>query len=112
MAITADVLRELHRIHKQLTDLRDRLDRGPKQIRAADGSVARLNAELEEARETAKRARVQVDEKQLQLRERESRISDLQSKLNSAASNREYQALKEQIAADKQANSVLEDEIL
>ena len=53
-----------------------------------------------------------VDERQLQLREREARIQDLESKLNSASSNREYQALKEQIAADKQANSVLEDEIL
>jgi predicted nucleic acid-binding Zn-ribbon protein len=32
--------------------------------------------------------------------------------MNQAASNREYQTLKEQIAADKQANNVLSDEIL
>ncbi len=50
--------------------------------------------------------------KQLQLREREARIKDLQVKLNTCSSNREYQALKEQIAADQQANSVLSDEIL
>ena len=112
MAITADVLRELHRIHKQLTDLRDRLDRGPKQVRAAVGNVARLEAELEQARASTQRARLQVDDRQLQLKEREARIADLQKKLNSAASNREYQAFKEQIAADLQANSVLEDEIL
>ena len=112
MAITAEVLRELHRIHKQLTDLRDRLQRGPRQIKVADASVARMEAELEEVREMFKRVRVQGDERQLQLKEREARIADLQNKLNTAASNREYQALKEQIAADKQANSVLEDEIL
>lgn len=112
MSISAEVLRQLHRIHRQRTDLRDRLERGPKQIRAAEGSVARLENDLEDARGTAKRARVSVDERQLQLREREARIGDLQKKLNSAASNREYQALKEQIAADQQANSVLEDEIL
>ncbi len=34
------------------------------------------------------------------------------AKLNTAASNREFSLLKEQIAADKQANSVLSDEIL
>ena len=111
MAISADILRELHRIHRQLTDLRERLERGPKQIRAADGSVARLKAALDEIREGLTRARVQVDERQLQLKGREARIEDLQGKLNAANSNREYQTLKEQIAADKQANSVLEDEI-
>lgn len=112
MPVTADILRELHRIHKQLTDLRDRLDRGPRQIRAAEGSVTRMQAELDESKETFQRARVLGDERQLQLKEREARIVDLQGKLNTAASNREYQSLKDQIAADKQANSVLEDEIL
>ena len=35
MSITAAALRELHRIHQQLAELRDRLERGPKQVRAA-----------------------------------------------------------------------------
>ena len=43
---------------------------------------------------------------------REDRIEDLKAKLNTAASNREYDTLKEQIAADQQANAVLSDEIL
>ncbi len=37
---------------------------------------------------------------------------DLKAKLNIAASNREYDLLKEQIEADQQANAVLSDEIL
>ncbi len=112
MAISADALRELHRIHRQLTDLRERLEKGPNQIRAAEAGIARFQTTLDGIREDLKRAKIQGDERQLQLKERESRISDLQGKLNTAASNREYQALKEQIAADEQANSVLEDEIL
>ena len=36
----------------------------------------------------------------------------MRGKLNAANSNKEYQALKEQIAADEMANSVLSDEIL
>ena len=53
-----------------------------------------------------------ADRRQLQLRERENRIASLEGKMNAAKENREYQTLKEQIAADKQANNVLSDEIL
>ena len=37
--IGTSVLRILHRIHRQLTDLRERLDRGPRQVRAAETNV-------------------------------------------------------------------------
>ena len=57
------------------------------------------------------RVRAGAHEKQMQLDERETRVKDLQGKLNTCSSNREFQALKEQIAADDQANSVLADEI-
>ena len=56
--------------------------------------------------------RVAADQKQLQLKAGEEKIKDLKRKLNAAASNREYQILKEQIAADDMAKSVLEDEII
>ena len=53
-----------------------------------------------------------VDKKQLQLKTGEDKVKDLRYKLNASTSNREYQALLEQIAADEMANSVLADEIL
>ncbi len=112
MSITGTALRELHRIHKQLTDLRGRLDRGPKQIAASEGAVRRLEMEAEQSREAHKKARISSDEKQLQLKSREAKIDDLKAKLNLANSNKEFQTLKDQIAADQQANLVLEDEIL
>jgi hypothetical protein len=112
MSSTANALRELHRIHRQLTDLRSRLERGPKQIKGGEANVQKLAAELEQVKEAFKKARIQSDEKQLQLRAREDRLAQIKVKLNAASSNREYQAFLEQIAADKQANSVLSDEIL
>lgn len=112
MSVTAEALRELHRIHRQLADLRSRLAQGPKQIQLGETTVKRLEEEYKQAKENAKQARIAVDAKQLQLRQREARIADLKGKLNACGSNREYQALKEQIAADEQANRVLEDEIL
>lgn len=112
MNISAEALRELHRIHRQLTDLRERYDRGPKQIAAVEASVKRLELEWEQAKDATKKTKIAADQRQLQLKGREDKIRELQGKLNQASSNREFQALKEQIAADEQANSVLSDEIL
>ncbi len=112
MTITAAALRELHRIHRQITDLRGRLERGPKQIKGNLANVARLDELVNERQETLKAAKMASDGKQLQLRSNEDRIIELKGKLNAAASNKEFQALKEQIAASEMANSVLSDEIL
>jgi uncharacterized protein len=112
MAVTAAALRELHRIHRQLTDLRDRIERGPKQIRAREANLAKLVDELTKLQADHKAARVRSDQKQLLLKSGEDKIENLKVKLNASASNREYQALKDQIAADQMAGSVLADEIL
>jgi len=112
MSVTASALRELHRIHRQLTDLRERKDRGPKQIKARETNLTRLSDELTKIQADHKGARVRSDQKQLLLKSGEDKIESLKAKLNAAASNREYQALKDQIAADQMAGSVLADEIL
>ena len=110
--VDLSVLRTLHRIHKQLADLKDRRDRGPRQIRAGAAGIKQREDVLNELRETLKTMRKNIDQKQLQMKSNEQKIKDLDTKLNAAASNREYQILKDQIAADKMANSVLEDEII
>ena len=112
MSVSAEVLRELHRIHRQLADLRERLDRGPRQIRAREANVVQCETDLESARESVKQTKKTADQKQLDLKSGESKIEDLKAKLNTCSSNKEYQTLLEQIAAAEMANSVLADEIL
>jgi predicted nucleic acid-binding Zn-ribbon protein len=112
MAYTAEALRELHRIYRQLTDVRERFERGPKQVRARETNLARLNEELTKIQGEVKAARVRADQKQLLLKSGEEKIKGLAGKLNAANSNREYQAIKDQIAADEMANSVLADETI
>jgi len=112
MSVTAAALRALHRIHQQLSELRDRLERGPKQVRTREANVAQLEAKLNEARERVKQTQMAVDRKQLDLKSGEQKVIDLRVKLNACSSNREYQALLEQIAAAEMAGSVLSDEIL
>lgn len=112
MSVTAAVLRELHRILRQLSDLKNRLQRGPRQIQVAESAIQRVDEELAANKERLTRTRITADQKELQLRQRENRIVDIKTKLNACSTNREYQAFLEQIAADEQANSVLSDEIL
>lgn len=109
---STEILRKLHRIHRQLTDLRQRRDRGPKQISIRQANVGHQEQQLAQVQAEAKACRVAADEKQLQFKAREGKIKELKGKLNAAASNREYQVLKDQIAADDMANSVLADEVL
>lgn len=109
---TLDVLRTLHRIHRQLVDLRERLARGPRLLQARQAHVQRMEDRLAQFHAEAKALRMVLDQKQLQLREGEERVQRYQRQLNEAKSNAEYQALQEQIKAVQMANSVLEDEIL
>lgn len=112
MAVTAELLRELHRIHCQLADLRERLDRGPRQVRAREANVANLQQQLATAQDNVKQTRMAADQKQLDLKTGENKIEDLRGKLNACSTNKEFHALQEQIAAAEMANSVLADEIL
>ena len=108
----AEALRTLHRIHRQLNDLKGRLARGPRLSKAHDASVAKLQKAYDEIKDEYTKLRMSVDEKQLQLSTNEASVKKRESQLIQASDNREYQALKDQIAADGMANSVLEDEIL
>lgn len=111
-AVSSELLCTLHRIHRQLTDLKSRLQRGPALIRAYKVNVTRTEEELQRVRQEAKTARIASDLKQGQLRDSEEKVKKLQDQLNTASSNREYDALRDQIKAAEMANSVLADEIL
>ncbi|MGQ9574479.1 MAG: zinc ribbon domain-containing protein [Thermoguttaceae bacterium] len=112
LSVSNEVLRKLHRIHQQLGDLRERLRRGPQIAQAHEANVTRLEKQLEELRAKVKSTRVAADAKQLQLQSGEAAVKRRRQQLLEAKSNVEYQALKDQIAADEMANSVLADEAL
>jgi predicted nucleic acid-binding Zn-ribbon protein len=114
MAVAAPTatLRTLHRIHRQLADLDGQLASGPRLVAANAARVAAAEAKRAAAQDDVKKARVAADQKQLQLKSAEAKIRDLEGKRNACKTNREYQTLGEQIAADTMANKVLEDEIL
>ncbi len=110
--VDVKILRTLHRILKQQSELQSRRQQGPRKIQVALAAEKEFQKRVDEAKEQLRQTKIKADQKQLQLSEREYKIEDYKGKLNACESNREFQLLKEQIAADTQANSVLSDEIL
>jgi predicted nucleic acid-binding Zn-ribbon protein len=109
---TTEALRTLHRIHKQLGDLKERLDRGPRVVRARQANLERLEALLEQVKSEEHALTVMIDDKNLQLASDEAAVERRRQQLREASDNKQYQALKDEIAAHEMANSVLTDEIL
>lgn len=112
VALATGTLRTLHRMHRQLEDLDGRLAAGPRRLAARAAAVRQAEADRDAATEQIRQARLTADQKQLQLKTAEGKIDGLSGKLNACKTNREYQTLREQIAADQMATKVLEDEIL
>ena len=111
MSVDYDLLRALHRMHRQLADIDERMRKGPLQVKIAKNNQATFETALDEAAENSKSNRMAANAKQLQLGEREAKVENMKGQLNAADSNKEFQLLKDRIAADEQANSVLADEI-
>jgi len=112
VAVAAGTMRTLHRMQRQLEDLRDQLAAGPRQVAAHTRQLQAAEAARAAAQDAVKQARLVADQKQLQLKSAETKIRDLEAKLNACKTNREYQTLRDQVAADRMASKVLEDEIL
>jgi len=112
MNVSDSVVRNLHQHLVQIAEMKTQVERGPKQVKAANLQVEAAKNALQTCKDEIKKKKMDADRKQLQLREREAKIHVWEGKMNAAKNNREFQAIKEQIAADSQANSVLSDEIL
>lgn len=112
MATSSHALTQLHHLLQKLREVQDDLARGPKQVQLRTTGLQKRQGELQAARDRLKQTKMTADQKSLQLKTNEAKLADLRNKLNIAASNREYEIISGQIAADTMANSVLEDEIL
>lgn len=112
MAVTATLLQTLHRMNRQKADLEGQLKRGPRVVATAKTKLDAAEAGAQDVRDQMTQMRLDAESKQLQMKEREEKIHQWNGQMNAAKDNREYQTLKDQIAADTQANVVLSDEIL
>ncbi len=112
MSTTAAGLKALHHLYLRLHDLNQKLDQGPKRVQLKEQFASIQEDKLNSEKDLVVQLKKQVQQKNLDLSSNEAKILELKGKLNSAASNKEFDIIKGQIEADTMANSVLEDEIL
>lgn len=112
MSTTTAGLKALHHLYLRLHDVNQKLERGPKRVQFKEQFALLQEEKLDSEKEKVTELKKQVQQKNLDLHSNEAKILDLKGKLNSASSNKEFDIIKGQIAADNMANSVLEDEIL
>jgi len=105
-------LQTVHRMLIQLTELNRQIERCPRVEKAAEQAQAAAEQAVADLKANWTSSKKMADEKQMQLRQREARLVTLLGQRNGCTNNREYQLLTDQMAADKQANAVLSDEIL
>jgi len=105
-------LSKMHSIHLQLAELGIRKRLGPERIKAGEANIASAEDEVELLEVELLQLRTTADKKGLLQKTNDAKIADLEAKLNAASTNVEFQKLKDEIAAKKMANGVLDDEIL
>jgi predicted nucleic acid-binding Zn-ribbon protein len=112
MAGPATILREIHRLRRHAKDLQNEIDRGPRVLKAQQTKVARQEGLLADAQEEVKRLKLITHEKEVTLKSTLTTITKHEKQLNESTSKKEYDALKVEIASEKEKCKRLEDEIL
>ncbi|MGL6196814.1 MAG: zinc ribbon domain-containing protein [Thermoguttaceae bacterium] len=107
-----ELMERLDRIQRQLSDLGSRLRRGPLMLKSQDTSIKNLTLKLEQVLEEQKQLLLASKAKEKQNTESEQAIARRKAQLSESKNNKEFQALKMQIAADEAASAVLADEVL
>ena len=112
MAVTASDLREIHQLHRRASDLRQQIDRGPRQVAARRNLLADRTQSLEKARTDLKAIKVATHQKDTDRKGLEARINQLQLQINTAKTNKEYSTLVSEKDTAVKARTAAEDEAL
>src|SRR5262249_51783582 len=105
-------LREIHRLRHAAKDLTERIEAGPRQIKAQHAAMARHGENLKKAQDDLKHLKVQTHQKEVSLKSASEQIKKYEKQLNEIMSKKEYDALKHELATTRASEGKLEDEIL
>jgi predicted nucleic acid-binding Zn-ribbon protein len=106
------ILREIHRLRRNAKDLSDRLEAGPRQLKAQHAAVARAEENLKKAQEELKHLKVKAHQQEVSLKSATDQTKKYEKQLNDIMSKKEYDALKHELATTRGHEGKLEDEIL
>ena len=108
----AHQMAEIHHIQRQLSDLNSRLVRGPKMIQVQKNAIERILAQLEQVRAEYRLLSQTAKSKEDQLAHSEAALARRKMQMQEAKTNKEFEALKLQLAVDVASNDVLAEEAI
>src|SRR5262245_41076103 len=112
MAGLVALLRQLHRMHRHVHDLREQLQRLPFTLKAQKARLARQEEAYREAQDALKHLKVATHEKEVTLKTKNQQIAKYEKQREELTSKKEFDALQLEINAARQACQKLEYEIL
>jgi predicted nucleic acid-binding Zn-ribbon protein len=112
MATPAEVLKEIHRLRRYLTDLQNRINQLPKRKGSLKGIVEHQEKKLADAQAALKHLKVKAHQDDVTLKGTTDQIAKYQGQLNQIMSKKEFDALQHEITHGKEQVSKLEDQIL
>ena len=105
-------IKQLHDLHKRLAWHEKQLEEGPRKIRVREKQVEKKEVEIAALKDQITEVQKSADASNLQYKTNEQKIVEEKVKLNQAASNKEFDIIKGQIASYDNANAELEDQYL
>ncbi len=108
----AVILKELHRLRRNIKDLEARTEQAPKQLAVQQKKLANQEEIFLQAQEHLKNLALQMRDKDGSVKATQAQIKKYEKQLDEAANRKEYDTLKVEIAAEKAHIAKHEDEIL
>jgi predicted nucleic acid-binding Zn-ribbon protein len=108
----AAIVKESHRLRRHIKDLDAKIEQAPRQLQIQQAKLARQEDVLKQAHANLKQIALEIRDKEGSIKATEQQISRYEKQLNEAANKKEYDALKSEIAQEKEHVSKLEDEVL
>ncbi|MDR2172511.1 MAG: hypothetical protein LBP59_20415 [Planctomycetaceae bacterium] len=109
---TRAVLERIHELQLQLNELNGRLRRGTLLLKSQMATIQKNEAALQKVTDEFQKLHAYAKQKELEVAQNDLNLAKRKEQLREAKTNKEYQALQLQIAADEAARSVLDDEAL
>jgi predicted nucleic acid-binding Zn-ribbon protein len=107
-----ELLRELHRLHLKIRDLRNEGEQGPRKLKSYQAKIERFQKELAAEQDAIKHLKTSIHAKEVEIKDNEQKTAKYQTQMGSATTKKEYDAFRHEIDHVKQANRVIEDDIL
>jgi predicted nucleic acid-binding Zn-ribbon protein len=112
MAALVPLFRELHRLRRFARDLQDQVARAPQVLKAHQARITRQEETLRQAQESLKGLKVKNLDRESRLKATFQQLNKHETQIKTASGTKEYDALKKEIATEREACRALEDEIL